>query len=99
MTQPGLVLAGLAVIAALFVLVPVAAGTYAWLRTPRRLRCPELERDAAVAVDAAHAAGTSLFGLARLRGARCSRWPERAGCRHGCLAAIPATPTGPAVRS
>jgi hypothetical protein len=97
MTQPGLVLAGLAVIAIVFVLAPVAAGTYAWLRAPRRLRCPELDRDAAVAVDAAHAARTSLFGLAQVRVTRCSRWPERRGCGQGCLAALPAT--APAGRS
>jgi hypothetical protein len=85
MTQPGLVLAGLLALGVLFVLVPVAAATYAWLRPPRRLRCPELGRDAAVAVDAPHGAWTSLFGRARLRVGRCSRWPERAGCRQGCL--------------
>jgi hypothetical protein len=89
--QPGLVLVGLAVIAIAFVLLPVAAATYAWLRSPRRLRCPELARDTAVAVEARHGAWTSLLGLTHLRVARCARWPERGDCAQGCLAGIPGT--------
>jgi hypothetical protein len=90
-SQPGLVLVGFAVIGIAYVLLPVAAATYAWLHSPRRLRCPELDRDAVVVVDAAHAAWTSLVGPARRRVAGCSQWPGRERCRQRCLAGLPGT--------
>jgi hypothetical protein len=40
MTDPWAVLAGLAVVAFVFVLAPVAGSVYIRLRAPRWLRCP-----------------------------------------------------------
>ena len=88
MGHPWLLIAASAAIALLYVVLPVALSAYAWCRPARRVRCPEIGRDAAIAVDAGHAALTAAFTRPRLRVARCSRWPELAGCGQECLAAV-----------
>jgi hypothetical protein len=84
MTDPWAVLAGLAVIAFVFVLAPVAGSVYVRLRAPRWLRCPETHMPAAVAVDARHAAWTALWSRPYLRIRSCTLWPRRAGCAQRC---------------
>jgi hypothetical protein len=84
MTDPWAVLAGLAVIAFAFVVVPVVGSVYTRLRAPRWLRCPEAQLPAAVAVDAGHAAWTEAFGRPRFRVRGCTLWPQRAGCAQRC---------------
>jgi hypothetical protein len=84
MTDPWAVLAGLAVVAFVFVLAPVAGSVYVRLRAPRWLRCPETHLPAAVAVDAGHAAWTAAFSRPLLRIRSCTLWPKRAGCAQRC---------------
>jgi hypothetical protein len=84
MTDPWAVLAGLAAVALVFVLAPVAGSAYVRLRAPRWLRCPETHLPAAVAVDAGHAAWTAAFSGPLLRIRSCTLWPERAGCAQRC---------------
>lgn len=84
MSDPWAVLAGLAVVAFVFVLAPVAGSAYVRLRAPRWLRCPETHLPAAVAIDAGHAAWTAAFSRPLLRIRGCTLWPERAGCAQRC---------------
>ncbi len=84
MTDPWAVLAGLAVVAFAFVLVPVAGSVYRQFLVPRWLRCPETNLPAAVAVDARHAAWTAALSRPRLRIRSCTLWPRRAGCAQRC---------------
>jgi hypothetical protein len=84
MTDPWAVLAGLAVVAFVFVLAPVAGSVYSRLRAPRWLRCPETRMPAAVAVDARHAAWTAVWSRPLLRIRSCTLWPGRAGCAQRC---------------
>jgi len=84
MTDPWAVLAGLAVVAFVFALAPVAGSVYLRLLAPRWLRCPETYLPAAVAVDAGRAAWTAAFGRTHLRIRSCTLWPQRAGCAQRC---------------
>lgn len=84
MTDPWAVLAGLAVVAFVFVLAPVAGSVYLRLRAPRWVRCPETYLPAAVAVDAGHAAWTAALSRPRVRVRSCTLWPRRAGCAQRC---------------
>lgn len=79
-------------LAAVYVLLPIAAGAYRRFRGKRIVTCPETGRPAAVELDAARAAGRSLFGEPDPRVARCSRWPERHDCDQACLEAIERSP-------
>jgi len=78
------VLAGLAAVAFVFVVAPVAGSVYLRLLAPRWLRCPETQQLAAVAVDARHAAWTAMFSGPRLRIRSCTLWLRRAGCAQRC---------------
>jgi len=84
MTDPWAVLAGLVVVAFVFVLAPVAGSVYLRLRAPRWLRCPETHLPAAVAVDAGHAAWTAALSRPLLRIRNCTLWPRRSGCAQRC---------------
>lgn len=67
-----------------FVLVRVAR-----MRGARVITCPENLQSAAVEVDAARAALTSIFrGETDYQLTSCSRWPEMAGCGQECVAEI-----------
>jgi hypothetical protein len=92
MDQPWLLIGGIATVALLYVALPVALSTYARLRPPRRVACPALGREAVIAVDARRAAATAAFTRMRLRVARCSRWPDLAGCGQECLADVEEAP-------
>lgn len=84
MADPWTLLAGLALVAVVFVLVPVAGGVYLRLRGLRLLRCPETRMPAAVGLDAAYAAWTAAFRRPLLRVRSCTLWPRRAGCAQRC---------------
>lgn len=65
--DPWALLIGLALVAGVFVLVPVAGGVYMRLRGRRLLRCPETRLPAVVGLDAAYAAWTAAFRRPLLR--------------------------------
>jgi hypothetical protein len=97
MTDPWAVLAGLAAVAFVFVVAPVAGSVYFRLRAPQWLRCPETRMPAAVAVDARRAAWTAVWSRPLLRIRSCTLWPRRAGCAQRCceLPEIAEGPAGP----
>ena len=84
MTDPWAVLAGLALVAVVFVLAPVMGSVYLRLRGTRFLRCPETHLPVAVGLDAGYAAWTALFRRPLLRVKRCALWPERGECSQRC---------------
>lgn len=51
----------------------------------RLVVCPENQHSAVVNVDARHAAATGVHGIMDVRLCDCTRWPERAQCKQGCL--------------
>jgi hypothetical protein len=72
---------------------------YRTARGKRVITCPETKEAAAVDVNAAYAAVTTLRkdeACFRLRD--CSRWPERRDCGQECLRQIEAAPEGCLVR-
>lgn len=76
-----------------------AAQTYFKMRGKRLVTCPETKAPAAVDLDAARAAGQSVWGGPHLRLSECSRWPERQGCGQECLSQIEAAPEDCLVRN
>lgn len=78
-------LGAIAAIGATYVLLPVGLTVFAQFRKPNEVICPENGQPVKVAVDAPHAAMTSVVGINRLRLNGCSRWPERSGCNRACL--------------
>jgi nucleotide-binding universal stress UspA family protein len=74
----------IAALAALFVLIPVGAATFAHYRTARRRRCPVTGTEATVEVDATAAALAEVAGGSAVTVQGCSRWPTW-GCRQACL--------------
>jgi hypothetical protein len=79
-------LAGLAIVALLFVVLPVFLATFLRYRAPRHLACPVAAEGAEVTADATHAALTAtMFGRACLRVASCSLWPTRYRCGQLCI--------------
>jgi hypothetical protein len=84
--NPWIVLPVLAILAALFVAVPVALAVYARYAGLKSVRCPLAQREAIVEVDAARAGLGALFGRRTLRLVGCSLLPERWGCARACLA-------------
>jgi hypothetical protein len=87
MNAPVITLLGMAAVAVLLVIVPVAADSFARYRRRGMMRCPETGTEANVQVDALHAALTTFPGPARLRVEDCSRWPARQHCAQECLRA------------
>jgi nucleotide-binding universal stress UspA family protein len=84
--NPWVILIGIAVIAALFVVLPVAASTFTHYRRAWRLRCPADGADAQIAIDAPRAAIGEVLGRSWREVARCSRWPTLSLCKQECLA-------------
>jgi hypothetical protein len=85
MEHPWLVLAGIAIIALVYVLAPVVASAYARFRGARAFRCPLAGTNVEVTLDAGHAALTAAFGPPALRINRCTLWPQRTWCAQACL--------------
>ena len=80
-----IILIGIAVIAALFVVLPVAATTFSYYRRAWRLRCPTDGADAQIEIDAPRAAIGEALGRPWREVARCSRWPTLRFCKQECL--------------
>jgi hypothetical protein len=85
MSAPFLTLLAIAGVAILYVLVPIAADTFARYRKRRAVRCPETGLVADVQIDARHAARTAVSGSPELRVEDCSLWPGRKGCAETCV--------------
>jgi hypothetical protein len=81
--DPSVVLIGLAVVAVVFVLLPVGAAMASRFRDARSVRCPESRTDAVVTVGRAGLAEVLGTPAAR-RITTCSLWPERGGCAQAC---------------
>jgi nucleotide-binding universal stress UspA family protein len=81
-----MILVGIAAIAALFVVLPVAATTFSHYRRAWRIRCPADGADAQIAIDAPRAAIGEVLGRSWREVARCSRWPTVRLCKQECLA-------------
>ncbi len=80
-----LVIAIIVGVGLVYVLMPLALEAYVRFRKMREVTCPETMEQAAIRLDAKHAALTSAMGVTRLRTLNCSRWPERHDCDRGCL--------------
>jgi hypothetical protein len=78
-------IAAVVALGAVYVLLPVAAGTYRKMRGPRFVTCPETLQPTRIELDAKRAALMSTFGKDEPRVAKCARWPEHHDCDQGCL--------------
>jgi hypothetical protein len=76
-----------------------AVQTFFAMRGARIVQCPETDQPAAVAVDALHAARTTVRDGTELRLRSCSRWPEKSACAQKCVRQIQAAPDQCQVRS
>jgi hypothetical protein len=85
MMTPWVTLLAIAMLAMVYVVVPVVGDVFARYRRRRTLRCPETGTDASVQIDARHAALTAIPGPPELRVEDCSLWPERKGCQERCV--------------
>jgi nucleotide-binding universal stress UspA family protein len=83
--NPWLLVPALALIAAVFVVVPIAVTTFVHWRRPWRLVCPRENSEAQIKVAAARAAVAALVGRAPAID-RCSLWSTVRECREECLA-------------
>ncbi len=72
----------------ILVMIPVALETFAELKRPREVICPENGVAATIRVDAGRAAAASAVGARRLNITACSRWPARRDCDRACLGQI-----------
>ena len=70
--NPWVVLLALALVAALYVVLPVGATTFAHFRRPWRLRCPRTGREAQIRLDATGAAVAEVLGREARSIERCS---------------------------
>ena len=79
------VLAGVGLIAALYVVLPVGLAMWACYRRQKLVDCPVGYRPATIRVGRAGLAeATGIRALRRIR--RCSLWPSRQDCARRCLA-------------
>lgn len=83
--NPWIVLPSLLLVAAVFVLLPVAAAVFSRFRHPSRVPCPVERAEAEIGIDALAAARAELTGRGDLTVVRCSFWPGRQGCEQRCL--------------
>jgi hypothetical protein len=83
--NPWIVLAGLIIVAAVFVVLPVTAAVYGYWSGRRCVRCPVTGRDAVIEVDPRLAALGAVVGARRVRLTACSLLPERIWCARACL--------------
>jgi hypothetical protein len=81
-----LILLGIVVIAALYVVLPVAVTTFSHYRRAWRLRCPADGAAAQIVIDAPRAAIGEVLGRPTLEVAHCSLWPRLRLCKQECLA-------------
>jgi hypothetical protein len=93
------ILAAAVALLALVLLARIWWGNRLRWRGARIVTCPENEAPAVVQVDASYAARTAVAGDRVLRLSKCSRWPEKEGCRQECLDQIEAAPQDCLARS
>ena len=84
--DPWVVLPALAVLAVVFVVVPVGVATFTYWRRPFRLTCPRAGTEAQIKVATTRAAVAAVLGRGASGIERCSLWPTVRGCREECLA-------------
>lgn len=86
MTTTALMLiAAIVALGAVYVLLPVVAGTYRRLRGPKFVTCPETHQPTRIEVDAKRASLMSAFGKEEPKVTKCARWPEHRDCDQECL--------------
>ena len=85
--DPWIVMPSLIAIAIVFVVLPIALGTYTAYRGPKTVRCPVDGQPAAIRVERGIAAVSAVAGVRAHCIASCSLWPGRVGCNEECLAA------------
>jgi hypothetical protein len=76
--------------AVLIVIAPVVVSAYLRYRKSETVRCPHRGTDAAIEVDARHAARTAFPGPPDVRVKACSHWPDLEGCDEACVRSQPA---------
>jgi hypothetical protein len=84
-------IAGVVMIGALYVLLPVFLRTRQRLQGPRVVRCPETWQATEVELDAARGARGALFGRSTLSIRECDRWqrwPAHRDCDQDCLKGV-----------
>jgi hypothetical protein len=81
-----IVLLGIVIIAALYVLLPAMVATWSYYRRAWRVRCPAEGAGARIVIDAPRAAIGEALGRRGLEIARCSLWPTLTLCKQECLA-------------
>jgi nucleotide-binding universal stress UspA family protein len=79
------VIIGIVVVAALYVVLPVAAAAFSQYRRAWRLRCPADGADAEITIDAPRAAIGEVLGRPWREVSRCSLWPTIRLCKQECL--------------
>jgi nucleotide-binding universal stress UspA family protein len=84
--NPWVILLGIVIIAALYVVLPVAATAFSHYRRAWRLRCPADGTAAQIVIDAPRAALGEALGRPTREVAQCSRWPKLRLCKQECLA-------------
>jgi hypothetical protein len=82
--NPWTILSAIAVLAIVYVLLPVALTTFARFRRQQNLRCPEAGQEAGLLFDPGRAALSACLGRPSLRVRNCSLWPARRGCGQAC---------------
>lgn len=70
-----------------YAVAPAVAVQLAAAAKPRRVQCPDNGQEALVKLSLPHAAKTAFTGGAQ-EVTGCSRWPEKAGCDHACMAGV-----------
>ncbi|MFQ5640932.1 MAG: hypothetical protein ACE5IR_23390 [bacterium] len=89
---------GVAVLIALSVALYKRLKVFLRFRGTMLVTCPENQKPAGVAVDAAFAARTTTARAPQLRLKECTRWPERENCGQECLQQVEASPESCLVR-
>ena len=85
METPGILIAAIVTLGALFVLVPLVLHTISRYRSARQLRCPITGDTVRVDIDAPHAGWTAAIGRPHLRVRWCSLWKGVERCPEGCM--------------
>lgn len=82
---PWITTAAIISLGGLFVLLPLVLHTFQRYRHKKVVKCPETGGLTEVDIDAPRAALSSAIGKPLLRVKNCTLWPQRKGCREGCL--------------
>lgn len=72
----------------ILVMIPVVLETYAEMKDPRGVDCPQTGVTATIRINAMKAAAGAAVGVRRLEVVSCSRWPAQRFCDRACLRRI-----------